>query len=329
MNDLLDQLADPVRSSQALLAIMMKGEAGARLLAEFLRNSRPSSIPEARLLAVEGLGTLKGAQAFDALAAIACGSLDAIDDPVVRLAEETVQSRAAEALGEFGSPSAREILLKLLRGKPLIGAAEAVAKSWDIRAIPSLIAWLEDDFVAEAAARALERGGRCAFAPLIDALREKHLRFGEETGMSKRRRARILEILADLLRPHETALIEDLLEDPDERVRVNAARAVLEKGIEDQQTHAYQCALRLLDSPSSAIRAASEDLLAAHIERGRALVESEIERREGRGESATEFFPHESTLRILHRIQRNCGLSTSDTGLRRHRALFPSRESQS
>ena len=40
-----------------------------------------------------------------------------------------------------------------------------------------------------------------------------------ETGMSQRRRARILEILCDLARPAELGRLDDLLDDPVEAVR--------------------------------------------------------------------------------------------------------------
>lgn len=224
---LIEQLGDPSRSSQALLALLMKGEDGVRALAEFLLSSKPSCLPEARLLAVEGLSILKGPEVLSVLVGVASQRLDQISDPVVRLAEETVASRAALALADFHSPRAREELLKLLEGKPLIGVAEAFAKSWDLRAIPYLVSWLEDDFVAEAASRALRVCGRMAFSALIESLGKKDIQHDRETGMSQRRRARILEILADILRSEEINLIEAMLDDPFETVRLNAARAVL------------------------------------------------------------------------------------------------------
>jgi len=307
---LVSQLQDPGRSNEALLALLVKGEHAVRALAEFLLSSKPSSLPEARLLAVEGLSIVKGPEALGALIRVAGQQLNDIPDPVVRLAEETVASRAALALADFPKPRAREALLKLLQGKPLIGVAEAFEKSKDLRAIPYLVSWLEDDFVAEPASRAIRACGRMAFPALVDSLREKHIRDGRETGMSQRRRARILEILADYARSDEIHLIEDLLDDSVEAVRLNATRAVLAQGNRVQQERAFEVALRLLDSSGRGVRASSEEILLAHFEVGPHLVEKEIRRRQFAGESERQFFPKESTLLILLRIRKNARPST-------------------
>jgi hypothetical protein len=305
---LIEQLGDPSRSDQALLALLMKGGEGGQALAEFLLSSKPTCLPEARLLAVEGLSILKGPEVLSVLVGVASQRLDEISDPVVRLAEETVASHAALALADFHTPRAREALLKLLQGKPLIGVAEAFAKSWDLRAPPYLVAWLEDDFVAEPASRALRVCGRMALSALVESLDKKNFQHDRETGMSQRRRARILEILADLLRSEEINLIEALLEDPVEAVRLNATRAVLSKGNGVQKERAFEVALLLLDSSDRGVRASSEEILVGHCGVRYRMVEQEIRRRELAGESAQEFFPKESTLVILHRIRKKVRL---------------------
>jgi hypothetical protein len=282
----------------------MKGESGADALADFLRRSKPTSVPEARLLAVEGLSILKGPEALATLIHVASQRLADIPDPVVRLAEETVASRAASALADFPQPRAREALLKLLDGRPLVGVAEAFEKSWDLRAIPRLVSWLEDDFVAEAASRAIRVCGRWALSALLASLQEKTVQHGRETRMSQRRRARVLDILADCVRPAEVSLIEDLLEDPVEAIRLKAARAVLAHGTCRQQERAVKAALRLLDSSDRGIRAGVEEILLEHFGVGDDLLEDEIRRRELAGESAEQFFPRESILVILNRIRK-------------------------
>ena len=255
-------------------------------------------------MAVEGLSIVKEPEALSALIDVAGEPLEEISDPVIRLAEQTVASRAARILGDFPNPRAREALLKLVKGKPLAGVAEAFEKSWDLRAIPHLVSWLEEDFVADAASRALRVCGRFAFSPLIDSLAEKQIQYERETGMSQRRRARILEILNDLIRRDEIYLIESLLDDPVEAVRLNTARAVLNRGNRAQQERAFQVALCLLDSRERGIRALSEEILLEHFGAGPDLVEQEIHRREQDGESTQQFFPQESTLVILLRIRK-------------------------
>ena len=314
VRDLLDQLGDPSRSNQALLGLMLQGEEGTRSLAGFLLSSPPSCVPEARLLAVEGLSILKNPEALSTLVSVASRNLAEISDPVVRLAEETVASRAALSLADFPSPRAREALLKLLDGKPLLGVAEAFAKSWDLRAVPRLVSWLEDDFVAGEASRAISVCGRMAFSALLDSLREKHTQCDCETGMSQRRRARILGLLADILRGDEVHLIEPALEDSVEIVRLNAARAVLNKGNAAQKERAFEVVLSLLDLSDRALRGDAEDLLLEHFSIGHQLIEREIQRRDHAGEAAGELFPRESTLGVLLRIRKSGQLTLEERG---------------
>lgn len=300
---LVEQLGDPTRSNQVLLALLVKGQSVVPALAEFLKSSKPSSLPEARLLAVEGLSILKGQEAVDTLIAVASQRLADIPDTVIRLGEETVASRAACALAEFSDePRVVDTLLELLKGKPLIGVAEAFTKLKDPRAIPGLVSWLEEDFVAEAVRQAIVAYGDTALPALLDSLRYKGIRHGAETGMSQRRRARILEILCELARPASIDGLDDLLEDAVEGVRWNALRLFLEKGQAEQQRRAFRVGVEFLDSLDKSLRAECEELLLAHFDIGGKLIEEEINRRRRIGESEENFEPREMTLTVLLRI---------------------------
>jgi MFS family permease/HEAT repeat protein len=290
---LIEQLRDPNRSNQALLALLGRGKDAVPALVEFLKSSKPSSLPEPRLLAVDCLSILKGPESLETLITVATESLDNVADPAVRLAEETVASRAARALANFPEPRAREVLLALLEKKPLIGVAEAFEKLKDPLAIPYLISWLEDDFMAEAALPAL-----------MKSLAEKHSLHGSETGMSQRRRARILGIVGEMIDDEQVSLIVELLDDPIEEVRFNAARAVLSRGKQPQQERAFATALWLLDSADRYLRASSEELLLAHFDLGAQLIEQTIRERRRAGEPKDQFLPRESTLAILLRIRK-------------------------
>ncbi len=303
INTLIDQLGDPSRSSQALMALLSMGRDAVPALAEFLRLTKPSALAEPRLLAVEGLSILKGPAALAALIVVATQNLAGIHDPAVRLAEETVAGRAALALADFSEPHAYEALLELLDEKPLIGVAEAFEKLQDPRAIASLILWLEEDFVAEAAGRAIVVYGRATLPALFASVREKHARYGSESRMSQRRRARILEILCELALPDRLDGLESLLNDAIEGVRFNAVRLFLRKGDIVQRRRAFRAGLQFLDSPDNYLRANCEVLLLSHFDVGAELVEEEIGRRRHVGESE-EFWPRETALTILLRIQR-------------------------
>src|SRR5579885_461964 len=197
---LIKELQDPSRSNLALLALLAKGDAAVPALAEFLSSSKPSSLPEARLLAVEGLSILKGPKALETLIAVASERLADIPDPVIRLAEETVASRAASGLVEFADdPHAVQTLLELLKGKPLTGVAEAFTKLKDVRAIPGLVGWLGEDFVAECARQAILACGDVSLPALLASLRYKEIRNGSEIGRASAGEPGFLTFSANLL----------------------------------------------------------------------------------------------------------------------------------
>lgn len=174
----------------------------------------------------------------------------------------------------------------------------------DPRAIPGLVSWLEEDFVADAARRAIVACGPVAVPPLLESLRDEHTSYGSETGASRRRRARILSILCELAPPAGIDNLEDLLGDPVDNIRWNAVRLFLEKGGTVQQKSAFRIGMEFLDSSDSFLRSECEELLLAHFDIGRELIEAEIHRRQTAGESDKNFEPRETTLAILYRIFR-------------------------
>ena len=301
---LVEQLHDPSRSSAALMALLAMGKDSVPALVDFLRLTKPSSLPEPRLLAVEALSILKGPVALAALILVATRNLADIRDPAVRLGEETVASRAALALADFSEPYAHQALLELLDEKPLLGVAEAFEKLRDPRALPHLVAWLEEDFVAEAASRAMLACGLVAVPALLASLHERHPRHGDESGMSRRRRARILAILTELASPESVDGLEDLLDDSDQGIRGKAVELLLNKGRPAHRRRAFRAAIELLQSSDGSVRADVERLLLTNLDVGSDLLGKEIEDRRLRGE-VEEFWPRETPLAILLRIERN------------------------
>ncbi|HTV54359.1 MAG TPA: hypothetical protein VMI06_05535 [Terriglobia bacterium] len=300
---LIEQLNNPARCDQALLAIIAEGRSAVPALAAFLRASKPSSLAQGRLLAVEGLSILKGASALDVLIEVAEEHLTDISDPAIRLAEESVASRAASALAEFADARARAALLQLLDAKPLLGVAEAFEKLKDPRAVPSLVGWLDEDFIADAAGRAIVACGCIAVPVLLGSLRGRPPRYGHEAGISPRRKARILRILCELVLPGGVQNLDDLLDDPDAAVRLNAVRLLLSKGALGQRRNAFRAGLKLLQSSrDDAQRIDCEELLIAHFDVGHELIEEAIAHRRLMGESEG-FWPRETALAILLRIR--------------------------
>ncbi len=301
-NAIAAQLDDPSRSSQALMTLLAMGRDSVPALAEFLSSTRPSSLPEGRLMAVEGLSILKGPAALAALILVATQDLADINDPTVRFAEETVASRAARALADFSEAYAYDALLELLDEKPLVGVAEAFEKLREAQAIPYLVLWLEEDFVAEPASRAILAFGPAAIPALLDSLQHTRPRHGDESGASRRRRARILAILTELAAPESIGGLDALLDNSDQGIRSKAVELFLNKGGSVQRRKAFRAAFDLLQSSDGFVRADVERLLIANSDVGADLVEEEIAKRRLRGE-AEDLWPRESALAILMRIQ--------------------------
>jgi HEAT repeat protein len=311
---LTEQLLDPSRSNAALLELLGRGRQSVSALVEFLRTSKSSTVSEGRLLAVEGLRILKGQEALDALIKVAARDLAEIPDPVVRLAEETVSSAAARALGDFQDLRARQTLRQLLGAKPLLGVAEAFEGLKDERAIPGLIVWLEEDFVAEAAIRAIAAVGRPAVPHLLTSMDFRRMIQGTETKTSQRRRARVLQLLGLLAEPSEISLAAGCLEDPVEGVRWNAAQMVVRRGTGALRQYALDVALEFLDSADNRTRADCEELLKSHFEIGRERIEEEIYLRRQIGEPNRPLEVRESALEILERIHQEGSLRTQCGG---------------
>jgi len=113
LQDLAAGLDDLSRNREALALLILQGERAVPVLAEVLLGP-PSSIPETRCLAAEGLGVIGGEAAVSALIQVLTFHDIRALDPVLRLAEEAVRNRAAEQLGKIGDRRAVEPLLYAL-----------------------------------------------------------------------------------------------------------------------------------------------------------------------------------------------------------------------
>jgi len=133
--------------------------------------------------------------------------------------------------------------------------------------------------------------------------KQEHPRHGDERGASRRRRARILAILAELAPPESVDGLEDLLDDSDQGIRSKAVELFLDKGRPVPRRRAFRAAIELLQSSDGSVRADVERLLLTYLDVGSDLLGEEIEDRRLKGE-VEEFWPRETPLAILLRIER-------------------------
>ena len=195
--DLVKTLDDFRLNLDAQIQLIMLGEEAVDPLVEFLL-SAPALHPEPRCLAAEALGAIGGARAIDGLIRALTVNDVRDRDPNIRLSEEVVRNRAAEQLGQLGDREAIEPLLEALEQFHLVGAAEALAKLKEPRAIPLMIERLEDPFSRDRIAEALLAFGKEAQVPLIETLSVKRLVHEEESKGSRERRAEAVRLLSQL-----------------------------------------------------------------------------------------------------------------------------------
>jgi len=223
--ELVKALDDLRQNLDAQIQLIMMGEKALEPLIEFLLS--PSTLhPQPRCLAAEALGAIGGARAIDGLIRALTVNDVRDRDPNIRLSEEVVRNRAAEQLGQLGDREAIEPLLEALEQFHLVGAAEALAKLKEPRAIPLMIERLEDPFSRDRIAEALLAFGQEVQLPLIETLSVKRFFVGEESKGSLERRAEAVRLLSQLKSEKAIEPIIELLRDEAQGVRLQAAVAL-------------------------------------------------------------------------------------------------------
>ncbi|HEY6345022.1 MAG TPA: hypothetical protein VIY49_26295 [Bryobacteraceae bacterium] len=179
---------------RAVARLIAHGSDAIAPLERFLFEGKPSVVYQPRCGAVEALGAL-GAK--DALLRYLTWKKE-IPDAAVRLAEQSVENAAARELAALGGQDVRDALLRMAVPAPQPGLVEALAGLACLDAIPYFVRALEDDFCRFAAEDALRTLGRQVELALVSSSRTALPSIDEERVSSKRRRARSLELLAEL-----------------------------------------------------------------------------------------------------------------------------------
>jgi HEAT repeat protein len=218
-------LADLHRGLQTQLVLLSLGEAAVPALTRFLLGP-PDLHPQPRALAAETLGMIGGPRAARALVAAMCRSSLATLTPQLALSEETVRNSAARGLGRIGEPTTAGPLLYALRRYHLIEAGRTLHSLGDTRAIPHLVECLGDSFASGRATAVLFEFGRDAVDALIDGLRHRELRDGEQTPRSIERRTCCARLLGALRDTRAEPALRESLDDPALDVRIAAAVAL-------------------------------------------------------------------------------------------------------
>jgi len=164
-------------------------------LSDLLLNGKPSGIPQPRQWAVEALG---GLGAYDTLLSYLRRPFN-IGNAVVRHGEEAVLNTAARELASCPSESTFEVLLDLLRTRPLPGVIETIGSYRRSETAPYLLDQLEDDICRSAAMEALQALGDNVRPLLVESgLIQMPPLPDPESASSIRRRTSCIQLLESL-----------------------------------------------------------------------------------------------------------------------------------
>ncbi len=228
--------------------ILSLGKRAVPALVRFLLGP-PSQFPEGRVLAAEALGYVKGEAAFQGLVqALDPSRLDGLS-PILRLSEEDVQNAVACQLARLGEQRAIPALRDALRRHRLLGAAEALVQLREESALPWLVEGLEDAFKRGRFSRAILEMGGAAIPFLTATLEQRRMFYQEELLPSIERRAEALRLLGLLHAKTAVNPIRTALCDHYEKVRTEAALALVEVEMGDRAFDAVPALLAGLTHP--------------------------------------------------------------------------------
>ena len=229
---LIDCLSSLHEGERAVDLLVECGEWAIAPLRKYLMEGKPSHIYQPRQRAVNALARLNAKEVLVEF----LSTPKEISDPVFRFGEEAVENTAARALAKWQTDEVFEVLLWIADSRTLPGVIEALGTFRRQEAIPLFIAALMDDVSRTAAENALKSIGELAKPALIDAACTPDLSGNYESPSILLHRRSAVRILADLtVTAEEWPRIEELLNDDDPEISINAARIALDiAGLEDK-----------------------------------------------------------------------------------------------
>jgi HEAT repeat protein len=197
-------------------------------------------------MAAQALGAIGGEEAFGVPIAALRHNVRGLSGQE-RLAEQAVRDAVATELLRLGDRRAIEPLLQCLGETHLPAAAKGLAAFHEVRALPAMVAALEDSFVSDRIADAILALGLDAVPDLLDTMQVRKPSRGAEARWSADRRAIAARLLGEIGDPMACPGLLPLLGDGDPSVRLEAALALLRIGHEPAFGVAFPIAIVGLD----------------------------------------------------------------------------------
>ncbi len=224
IDTIVSKLRNPLEREGALVELVLLGNPAVQPLVSFLL-AGPGNEHEPGCLAAEALELIGGKEALDGLFTALLTPIN-LRDPVEALQQEAVRDCICHALQRIGDRRAIDPLLLSLREYHLVGAAEALAGFGEQRAIPLLVALLEDSFKRARVSESILKYGEDAAGELVKTAGRKRMEKGDEVLPSIERRAEAVKLLGIIGNKDVANAIVGLIEDDQESVRLEAAMAL-------------------------------------------------------------------------------------------------------
>ena len=221
VNNIVLRFRNPLEREKAVVELSLLGVDAVGPLVSFLL-AGPGNEHEPGCLAAEALELIGGEEAFDGLFTVLLEPIP-LHDPVEELQQEAVRDCICHALQRIGDRRAVDPLLLALREYRLVGAVEALAGFGERRAVPLLVALLEDSFKRARVSEALLKYGNDASEELMRAAVHKHIKDDSEILPSAERRAEAAKLLGLIGDKSAASALVDLLNDEQQPVKLEAA----------------------------------------------------------------------------------------------------------
>jgi HEAT repeat protein len=240
---MVGQLRDLYVGPHLVPQIASLGECAVPALERFLRG--PSeSIPHRRCLAADALAGIGGPAATSALIRSLVDVSGRDLPPMVLEAESVVGNRIAEHLGHRVGGAVTDALLEALGRRSYVACAAALGLRGDLRAIPLLVACLQDDAARGTAVKSLPHFGAAALTLLSQLLAETPVWRGAEAPRHIDARVAAATLLGALPGDVTEHALERALSDVQSRVRTAAALALGPR----EGSAAFQAAIVLVEA---------------------------------------------------------------------------------
>ncbi|HHQ48470.1 MAG TPA: hypothetical protein ENK19_06250 [Acidobacteria bacterium] len=297
LDRLVARLADLHDGESAFFDVIQAGPEAIPAL-EALVREEPQSVFAHRCLAVDALAAIGGPDAWQAL----LGALEELSTRRVpsslALAEDAVVNRIATHLAGSGTPGASEALLAALAARPRGEVARALGRLHEERAIPMLVACLDDDLARDGAMEALQGFGEAAAGALAAKLTPPGDAGQYEAPHLTAGRAAAAQLLGGIALPDAHVALGRALHDPSPVVRRAAALALAVT----TPSARHEVVPVLIEALGDASWLAAEPVIDALVSLGRATVGPLLDVLTGPAGDPSVERRRERTLRALARL---------------------------